>query len=679
MKKTSLFLSMVMAAICAQAEIVTPSIYSENFNQMGQENNYVVAPWTVYGIDAKPSMDDLYGFFVTPDGVDHVYGLLQYLTGTYAISNTNFVGNATADQWLVSPEIEVPYDAITLSFTTAFYNAKGNFSDDTTQQATCPFDIYVSESGVAKEDFNPVPVFSATASASREEEISFKSYVVALNGYKDKKIHLAFVQKGKGVGPFGFTNIYLGNYYVDFQNLTPNTLNKGDQIYVDANVGLKTSATCPGADVEISLNGTVVKTDYIEKKNIDNVNKGVVYIRLSYDDLGEIGDDAVSYKISVTPRMEGASPSYVTGTIAVPVTQYPNNVVMEEITASGCQFCPIGNAAMEYYADTYNLPGRGKFIGIAIHGNVDWHDPMSDGVEEYRIKSQTMMANYSLPAANFNRATIGQYPYNTGNVSRLYSMKSLRKVEIKGVSAPMSLGIEEAVGHNIIVDFDAYSAFNTSEPKLSAAVVLIENDVRGNTDGYTQNNAFYNKDGSTISGSYNAPELIPYMKKYLHGGEFGISKIPFDQIAYQHVARGIYPYFHGEPLTGEMVADQPMNHQITFQIPENVDVLANTEVIVLLLDEETNQIVASDIFPASSFTDNTGVKGVADETYDWTLAKDGKDLKVSAKAGSSVALYSADGTLLGNYTMESDYLTIATDSKGVVIVKVNGSARKVIL
>lgn len=679
MKKTTLLLSMAIGALCAQADIVTPAIFKENFKEMGLAHNWVVSPWTEYGVDALPSNETLYGFFVTPEGEKHIYGLLQYGTGTYAISNNNFVGNLVADQWLVSPEIEVPYDALSLAFTTAFYSSKGGFTVAPNSDG-CPFEIYISENGVAKDAFNPTPVYSGVGAISSKDDISFKSYVVPLSGYKGKKIHLAFVQKGQNVGPFGFTDIYLGNYYVDFQNLTPATLSKGQQVYVDANVGLKTSATCPGADVEVYINGELVKSDYKDKKNIDNPNKGVVYIRLTYDNLGEIGDDAVTYKIAVTPRMEGATTSYVTGTIGVPVTEYPNNVVMEEVTASGCAYCPIGNAAMEFYSDTYNLPGRGKFIGIAVHGNVNWHDPMSDGVEEYRIKTQTLMANYSLPAANFNRATVGQYPYNTSNVSREYAKKSLRKVEIKGVSAPMQLDIDDAIGQKMYVDFDAYCAYNCAEPNLSAAVVLIENDVRGNTDQYSQENVFYNKDASFISGNYNAPELIPYMRKYFNGGEFGVSVIPFDKIAYQHVARGIFPYFSGEPINEAMAADKPLNRQIAFSIPDNVNELANTEVIVLLLDNETNQIVGSDIFPASSYTDNTSVKGINGDYCDWSMTKNGSDLAISAAPGSVVALYAVDGSVLGHYTMTADRMNVSTAAlNGVVIVKVNGSARKVVL
>lgn len=679
MKKLTLMLSLAVASFAAHAEIVTPTIFSENFMSMGQKGDFIKAPWTTYGVTAKPSLEVLDEYFIDADKNIQIYGLLQYNSETYAISNNLFEGNLTADQWLVTPDIKVDSDVLTLSFTGAFYNGKGYFTGNSVKDINCPFEVYVSTDGVAKEAFNPVPVYSGVQAASGTDIVGTKSYVLPLNGYKDKTINLAFVQKGKNVGPFGFTNIYLGNYYIDIQNLTPVTLDYGQQISVDANVGIKTSDTCPGVDVVVELDGKVVKEDYVAKRYIDNASKGLIYIRLTYEDLGAIGDDAVAYKISITPRMENAKTSYVTGTIAVPVTTYPNNVVMEEVTASGCQFCPIGNAAMEYYADTYNLPGRGKFIGIAVHGNINYLDPMSIGVSEYLIKSQSLMANTSMPAANFNRSTIGQYPYNTSNASREYSKKSLNKVEIKGVSAPMSLDIDDAIGKTVTVDFDAYSAYNVAEPSLNAAVVLIENDVRGDEDGYSQSNAFYNKDASVVTSSYNAPELVPYMKKYLVGGSLAMSSIPYDIAVYQHVARGIFPYFEGEPINEPMKGDVALNKQISFNIPDNVMDMKNTEVVVLLFDSDTKAIVGSDIFPASSFTDNTGINSVAGESYDWTLAKDGNNLVVSAHAGSSVAVYGVDGALIGHYTMDSDHLTLTPNADGIVIVKVNGSARKVVL
>lgn len=673
MKKLSFILSLAIASLAAHAETVTPAVFSENFRQMGLDNYFVTAPWTQYGLDVRPSLEDLDRYFIDDDGKVISYCLLQYGTATYALSNTNFDGGYDADQWLVSPEIAVDNNAMTLSFTTAFYNAKGAFGD----LYECPFEILVSENGVAKENFNPVPVYKDVARASTTTDIGTKNYVVPLNGYAGKKINLAFVQKGCNCGPFGFTNIYLGNYYIELEDLTPKTISKGQQIYVDANVGIKTSEECPGIDVVVELNGETAVSEYVTKKNIGNTSKGVIYIRLTYDNLGAIGDDAVEYKISITPRMEGAQTSYTTGTIAVPVTSYPNNVVVEELTATGCQYCPIGTAAMEYYADALNTPNRGKFIGIALHGYVNYEDPMSRGIDEYRIKSELLMQAPGYPAANFNRSTFGQAPYNTNNATREYAKRSYNKVDIKNVYAPLSLDIEEAVGKDVVVEFDAYSAYAVKDPKISAAVVLIENDVEGYTDLYNQSNAFSKFDASIVTSSYNAPELVPYMKPFLFGGALAYGSIPFDKIKYNHVARGIYPEFYGETLTGWFEADKAHAVKMNFKVPSNVNILANTEVVVLLLDNETNAIIGSDIFPASKYLDNTAVNSVSADGFD--VVGNGSVISVSAQAGSQVNIYTADGILTGSYVMNDSTLNVdASALKGIVIVTVDGKAKKLI-
>ena len=61
-----------------------------------------------------------------------------------------------------------------------------------------------------------------------------------------------------------------------------------------------------------------------------------------------------------------------TGNLFIVSSIVSRKVVEEEVTASGCPFYTCGIAGMEAMADMYPY----NWIGIAIHGSVNWYDPM---------------------------------------------------------------------------------------------------------------------------------------------------------------------------------------------------------------------------------------------------------------------------------------------------------------
>ncbi len=682
MKKFALFCASTLIAATAVAQSVTPQIFYENFVKMSETSDLPVDGWTAFGVDATPG-------YANPDYADidewmkktfnngkDIYVLLNYGAKALALSCTNFIPSTQADQWLVTPEIEIPYDEMSLYFTTAFYTNKGFFGKD-----KAPISVYVSESGVSKEDFGETPVYTYTLSPSQEQEITLKNFIVPLKGYKGKKIHLGFVQQGKDCGPVGFTNIGLGQYYCVFDATnTPAVCQKGEQVSIDNNIALKTPVTCKSLKVELEINGEKVAEETYSKV-LGPSGLSPMYVRATFNDVMEMTETSLSYRLLVTPDFEGAVTSVYEGTIGYPVTNYLNNCVVEEITATGCQACPAGTASMQYYAETYPAghPSRGRFIGIAIHGFINYTDPMSQGVQGYLSQALDKAASTTYPGANFNRGYVAQYPWQTSSMQREIMSRSYNKAEVTEVMVPQVDGDQTDLmyGKNVKVKYNVYSAYDSSSKILNAAVVMVENDVRGYESGYTQTNGFYNRTDSYITSNYGS-FLIPYIKPYLAGGTLGQQYVSFDKMVYQHVARGIFPSYNGEEISTEWVANQPCEFELTFQLPDNVDNWENTEVIILITDPSQNgKIVASDIFPASKFIkgETGAVSGVSVDSS--SIRKVGDNIEVNVTENTKVDVFAVDGTLLGSYNADANGVTINGSAfSGIVIVKAGNVTKK---
>lgn len=674
MKKVLLSLATaLLTAGAATAQVTTPTFYSENFVEMGQKHNYVSDGWTATGVDASV-VDILQGFFPEDDPEVNPYMILTYGATSIAMTATNFTPPTEADQWLISPEIEIPADAeeAVLAFTVYVYGGTAGLG-----VGDNPFKVYVSTSGTEKADFGE-PIYDGVVKGSQVNEMVQKQFCIPMNGLAGKKVHLAFQAGGMNVGCTGFSNIVIGNYYASIDNLTPIIGEIGKKYTPRINVKLKTPVECPGIKVLPYIDDVAQEETYY-KKNFGGNSTTPVLQLVQFKDMIEIKErKAVNYRIEITPDYEGAVTSLVIGSIGVPEIEYISNVVVEEVTASGCQYCPSGTAALEYYHDTY--PGtetQGKSISIAVHSMMNYYDPMMDGVSEYVSKLMDLNAYTGLPQAMFNRNTSGLQPTVKSQFEAQMAQTSYNKAEVVDVLQPMLNEGETMHGKEVTVKFDVRNAYTGQGVDLSAAVVLIENNVKGNNSGYNQNNAYATMSESSIVSNYGQ-WLVPYMKKYLPGGEWGRFEIPFDIMVYNHVARGIYPDFYGQKLGTTWEADQPQQYSISFEVPQTVKDWNNTEVVVLVFrngsvnGKVTCPIVGSDNMGAADFTTMSGVKNVGADVA--SIARDGDNIVVNAAEGSVVSLYTVEGMMIGRYTVAGNSLNVnGADLSGMVIVKVENA------
>lgn len=658
MKKLPLLMAGLIAASAAYAdEISTPTFYSEDFVEMSNNGDYLTPEWVTYGNGVKP-VEDLTIYF-NAEGKGPYYILLD--TGGSLVgpmSTTSFDPSTKADQWLITPEIEVTEDNCMVGFTTFCYSARGKWGKN-----AIPYKVLVADNGgTAKEDFKD-EILSASITPSTQQNTNSRNVYASMAGYKGKKVRLAFVNEGQDGGNIGFTNISLGAYAARIENKTVAMGETGDDCSVQVNIGLKAPITCPGFTTTLEFGDK--KYEIYTKKNLYTPqSNGISYQLVKFDAkdyLIKLGAESVPYTVTITPDYEGAPSSVLKSQIAVSKFKYPNNVVMEEPTGTPCQFCPIGIAAINYYHDTF--PGsdtEGRVIAIALHDNQTGADPMNVGIEAYDQKVISAAALSGLPAATYNRATKTTAPWSISSVERLIAAPSNYQAQMESVVADENA----TVGSEATANFTVRAGYDASNLELNAAVVVVENDVQGDNSEYNQKNAFYNR-GSDYINQYDK-RLAPYMTDFLMGGSLGDQTIRFDKIKYQHVARGIFPAFEGEPLSKVWQADEAQTYSISFNIPDNVMIWKNCEVIILITDN-SGEIVASDNMNVFS----GAVGEISSDSDNINIICDGGMLNVTAQDGSIVEIYTADGILNGRHTVEAGQLTVDCSAlNGVGIVKV---------
>lgn len=685
MKKTILtFASLMLAAAASAYTFTTPQFWSENFVEMASKGDYVSPEtgWTTYGNGAAPAEIDQAYF--NPDGSGPYYAIIDQGSQSIAMATTDFPDGTPADQWLITPKVTVPYDCSTLSFQACAYGAGGVLGSPMHDEKHA-YRVLVSETGTAKEDFKEIS--RGTVLEGSSNLITMSEKIVSLNDYKGKDVHIAFVATGLNQGFTGFTDMKWGQYtlYVN-SNLTNEIAEVGKAVTIDYNMKLRAPVTCPGMTAVLYINGEKIEEKYYKKAFGSATSTIAVIQRVQFKNVYEAKDDTpISYRIVMTPDFEGAEPSEIVGAIGFQKVKYPNNVVIEEMTGTGCQFCPLGIAALEYYTDIYNKPENpNRVINIAIHNNTFGADPMAAGNERYTTSLAELDGGSGLPAGVFNRqAPRGCGPTKASAVQAQFEKMSDNQAKITSVRMPMG-DIMDVAGQTATVEFDVRNGFDSSMRNLSASVVLIENDVQGFNGGYNQNNGLAGlyANGNQVVTAYSTgdgaaygavPGMAPYFDKFCAGKEFGTNPIKFDKIAYNEVSRGIFPSFEGQPLSENWESDVPQSFSIDFAIPSTVLKLENTEVVVLIVNNFDKAIVASDIFPASKFTDVSGVEEVNYESA-ISISNSGNVLRVKAQDGSKVEAYSLDGRKLASYEVVNGQLNVATSWKGVVVVKVtNGS------
>ena len=344
-----------------------------------------------------------------------------------------------------------------------------------------------------------------------------------------------------------------------------------------------------------------------------------------------------TYKLSLKIAEINGKTNYFANTVlnseVTIVSQvFPRKIVMEEGTGTWCGWCVRGFVGMEMFKQKY----PDEFIGIAVHEG----DPME--VQNY--------VNYMVPKFidAFPKAVIDRKeelncdPYPP-NGSENFFLSEKEQVPIAKIN--LSGGFTDASKKTITLKTVTTFGFSANNTNYKLAYVLVENGITG----YSQEN--YYAGGSIVMGGFEKkPRTIPDM-------------------VYNDVARGIYSEPTG--ITGSIPASitdmVPIEHKHTINIPTYIKNVNKLEVVVMLLNANTEVIENADIIKISDV--NTNLPALTFDEISVSV-NEGQLTVRSVAPVESIEIFNISGQKVLSQKTVSNTISVHTLKAGIYIVKV---------
>ena len=314
-------------------------------------------------------------------------------------------------------------------------------------------------------------------------------------------------------------------------------------------------------DVQYSVNGTVSAVETITGVSVPQGEVFAFTHPAAYD-FPAIGEYQVEVSVSNFNGVFTPETNTFGQTVTILSYRPTTRIFGEEATGTWCGWCVRGHVFMEYMENKY----PDTWVGVAVHNQ----DPM-------------VVTAYDESIANY----IGGYP--SGLVNR-YDFGAGYDVDPSQFEEAYNILIDRVVPADISISAASYNeatrrlTFNVNATfagnigrDFNVMAVIIENEVRGTTDGYNQVNYY--------SGGAVGP---------MGGYETLADPVPAADMVYQNVARALLGGWDG--MAG--IVDNPTvdgtnyAHTFNYTIPSTYR-RENLVIAAVLIDRNTGEVVNS--------------------------------------------------------------------------------------
>lgn len=328
------------------------------------------------------------------------------------------------------------------------------------------------------------------------------------------------------------------------------------------------------------------------------------------------------------------------GTCVTIYKEFEQRVFVEEMTGTGCGWCPRGMAGMELLAKTFG----DRFVGVAIHRYNASTDPMAP--REYLTLNNLPAGNAPLCIVNRQGQSFDPYYGTSGanfgsynDILPFLSRTAELGVSVNGVwnEDQTEVTATALVESNISGDYDI-------------AFILVGDSLVGDNAAWSQNNNYSQyQPGQGDAG--NDENLLPYCS----GGKWGanpIKNMPFNDVVVASSYSTSATLAHLDPV----VAGSPVTASYTLKLPTKSSLKPYVKkeyvsVVAVVTDKSTGYVV--NVAKNPNITTLAGIAAVG-----------GND----AAEAVEVARYNAAG------------MQISAPQKGLNIVKYsNGKTVKVLV
>ena len=471
----------------------------------------------------------------------NVFNNLEADANFYAASNSWYAPAGQADDWIITPALDISEGGFLLEFDIRAQDA--NYPDG--------YEVLVSTTD------NEIASFTDVIYSKGQESIEWQKVQVSLDDYAGETVYVAirnnsndmFILLMDNISVYKLAQFDVSAVSVGFdrwqlvgnnQPLSFEVKNSGSEILTTV-------------DLTYSING-VETTENITDLNLASFESTMVNV--GDLDIASPTQYDITYTLSNpngnadADEANNSASGPVNGMTSIPVRV----AVGEEGTGTWCGWCPRGHVFMEQMHDDYSSD---EFIGIAVHNG----DIMT--ISEY--DSNIGFSGY--PNAHMNRERRAIDP------SALEANMDIRD-EINPFDANIEVTYDEATREvTMVATATPRTDINSGDFRMS--IVMTEDHVVGTTAAYNQAN--YYSGGTTIMGGY----------------EGWADPVPAADMEYHDVARALVTSYQGDMITTPLAADASFTNTYTYTIPESMDP-TQMQAIVLITDNETEAILNAD-------------------------------------------------------------------------------------
>lgn len=506
--------------------------------------------------------------------------------GDYAAaSHSNYDPAGKSDDWMVTPQLFIPDDKVSLSFKSQSHKLDKKDMLKVFVWESDEVVTIITPNIADKIRYNGDMVYNELQSPGEQEETLSGEWLenyVELSKYAGKNVYIAFVNDNQNQSA-----VFVDDVLVSRE--------------MPAIISVDTEKTVVDLD-EIKIKGRFVAMKETGLKGYTLTlrdNEGNELSSITSDEELEKGEtcafnfpDAVAlhkgatdvFDIVFTSGPESISLKHEIRNLLFRTTK---RLVLEEMTGSTCQFCPQGIIATEYLQEVFG----DVFIPVAIHS----YTGDSFGGAEQSAYSGFLGLN-AAPTGVVCRGASASPMYFDGS-DYVFTSPDGKTWLQKAEESLAELPVADITVTNAEIDENA----NKVTVNMSVNFAIALNAANINIFGVVMEDALFGIQSNGLS-NVDAPGLQEWGKD----GAYGKSRVMWD---YDDVVRGtsaietggIYTGFNGKGgyIPSNINTDKPYDVTFDFAYPSSVSDINNVKVCVMLIDANTGEYINAAVSPCS--------------------------------------------------------------------------------